>query len=230
MTFLLLHGARHGAWCWDLLVRELEARGEHAIAVDLPVEDESAGAERYAEVAAEAVRDAGGPPVVVVGHSLGGLVIPLLPALIDVHELVFLCSPLPVPGRTLWEQLEQDPDIFVADSVQPTARQGGQVIEATEEYAIKTYFHDCGDELARWAAGRLRRQSTRATTEPSPVSVWPPSVPCRYVLGSNDRIVNPEWSRREVPRRLGIEPVELDTGHSPFLARPAELADVLVGG
>jgi pimeloyl-ACP methyl ester carboxylesterase len=141
---------------------------------------------------------------------------------------VFLCSPLPVPGRSLWEQLEHDPDIFIADSVQPAAREAGRVLEATEDYAVRTYFHDCPDELARWAADRLRPQSTRTTTEPSPVAAWPPDVRCRYVLGRNDRILNPEWSRREVPRRLGVEPVELDTGHSPFLSRPAELADVLV--
>ncbi len=228
MTFLLVHGARHGAWCWELLERELESRGRRSIAVDLPTEDESAGTERYAQVAADAVRAAGSPSVVAVGHSLGGLVIPLLPALVDVEELVFLCSPLPVPGRSLWEQLEQEPDIFVAGSVQPAARQAGGMLEPTEEYALRTYFHDCPDELARSAAGRLRRQSTRATTEASPVSEWPPTVPCRYVLGRNDRIVNPEWSRREVPRRLGVDPIELDTGHSPFLARPSELADVLV--
>jgi pimeloyl-ACP methyl ester carboxylesterase len=190
-------------------------------------EDESAGAERYAEIAANAVLAAGGGAVTAVGHSLAGLVIPLLPALVDVDELVFLCSPLPAPGRSLWEQLEDDPDIFVAGSVQPAARDTGQVVEATEEYAIRTYFHDCPDEVARSAAGRLRRQSTKATTEPSPVQTWPPTVRCRYVLGGNDRILNPEWSRREAPRRLGVEPIELDTGHSPFLARPAELADAL---
>jgi pimeloyl-ACP methyl ester carboxylesterase len=230
VTFLLVHGARHGAWCWDLLVRELEARGHASIAVDLPSEDESAGAERYAEVAADAVRAAGGPRVVAVGHSLGGLVIPLLPALVDVEELVFLCSPLPIPGRSLWSQLDEDPDLFVPGSVQPEARRPGELIEAGEDYAIRTYFHDCPDELARWASGKLRRQSTRATTEPSPVDEWPPRVPCRYVMGANDRILNPAWSRREVPKRLGVEPVELDTGHSPFLARPGELADVLVRG
>jgi pimeloyl-ACP methyl ester carboxylesterase len=200
------------------------------LAVDLPTEDETAGAERYAEVAAEAARAAGGGPVVAVGHSLGGLVIPLLPQLLDVEELVFVCSPLPVPGHTLWQQVESEPDIFVVDSVQPEAREAGNTLRATEDYAIRTYFHDCGEDRARWAAAQLRPQSTRVSTEPSPVAEWPPAVPCRYVLGENDRIVNPAWSRREVPRRLGVEPVEIATGHSPFLAKPAELAEMLAAG
>lgn len=226
-TFVLVHGARHGAWCWDLVVAELAARGHRGIAVDLPVEDETAGTARYAEVAAEAARGADGP-VTVVGHSLGGLVIPLVPARAPVEELVFLCSPLPVPGLSLWDQLRDEPDIFVPESVQPAACEPGRVLEASADYAIRTYFHDCPPELAAWAASRLRSQSTRPTTEPSPLTEWPPSLPARYVLGADDPIVNPEWSRREVPRRLGVKPIELDTGHSPFLARPAGLVAVLL--
>src|SRR5260221_10947192 len=35
-TFVLVHGAWHGAWCWERLVPELEARGHASIAMDLP--------------------------------------------------------------------------------------------------------------------------------------------------------------------------------------------------
>src|SRR4051794_13556668 len=101
--FLLLHGARHDAWCWEKTVSEFERRGHRAVAVDLPVEDPEAGAARYAAVAAEAADGVALHRPVVVGHSLAGLVIGLLPALLPVSELVFLCTPLPVPGRSLSE-------------------------------------------------------------------------------------------------------------------------------
>jgi hypothetical protein len=94
-------------------------------------------------------------------------------------------------------------------------------------HALDTYYHDVPDQLARWAAASLRPQLAPVSDEPSPLGAWP-DVPSRYVLGKRDRIVNPEWCRREVPRRLGITPIELDTGHSPFLARPSELVDVLL--
>jgi pimeloyl-ACP methyl ester carboxylesterase len=42
-TFGLVHGSWHGAWCWERLVPELEARGHRAVAVDLPAEDPAAG-------------------------------------------------------------------------------------------------------------------------------------------------------------------------------------------
>jgi hypothetical protein len=39
--------------------------------------------------------------------------------------------------------------------------------------------------------------------------------------------VNPDWGREAARRRLGIEPLEIDGAHSPFLTRPAELAGVI---
>ena len=35
-TFVLVHGAFHGAWCWFKLVPELEKRGQRVVAIDLP--------------------------------------------------------------------------------------------------------------------------------------------------------------------------------------------------
>ena len=35
-TFILVHGASHGSWCWDKVVPLLEAQGHEAVAVDLP--------------------------------------------------------------------------------------------------------------------------------------------------------------------------------------------------
>ena len=49
------------------------------------------------------------------------------------------------------------------------------------------------------------------------------SIVCR-----DDRAVSPDWSRAAARELLGVEPVELPGSHSPFLSRPAELADLLV--
>jgi len=224
---LLLHGARHSAWCWWRTTLELERRGHRVVAVDLPVEDPEAGAVRYAAVAAEAGADLSDP--VVVGHSLAGLVIGLLPGLLPVSELVFLCAPLPVPGRSLREQQELEPDIFVRENLQPDSMREGKTVERSAESAVAAFYHDCSAEDVELALGELRPQATRPMTEPSPVSQWPPAVPCRYILCRDDRILNAAWCRRAVPERLGVVPIELDGSHSPFLSRPVELVDVLVG-
>jgi hypothetical protein len=49
------------------------------------------------------------------------------------------------------------------------------------------------------------------------------------VLCRDDHATNPAWQRTAATERLGVDPVELDGGHSPMLSRPAELSDVLDG-
>jgi pimeloyl-ACP methyl ester carboxylesterase len=236
--FLLLHGASHASWCWHPTVAELERRGHQALAVDLPIADPEAGAERYAEVAAEAGRARFDGPVVVVGHSLSGIVIPLLPDLIEVDELVFLCSPLPIPGVSMIEQWASEPDMLVpapADEATPPAAPPESPEDAAEQglaqlraRSLRLFYADCPPDVASTAATHLRHQAMQPMTEPSPVSTWPPRVPYRYILTRDDRAMSPDWSRRAVPSRLGIVPIELDGSHSPFLSRPTELVDVLL--
>ena len=62
--------------------------------------------------------------------------------------------------------------------------------------------------------------------EPCPLTELP-DLEYAYVVGAEDRLVNPDWSRDAVAERLGVTPVELPGSHSPFLARPGALADVL---
>ena len=58
------------------------------------------------------------------------------------------------------------------------------------------------------------------------MTAWPDversSIVCRA-----DRAINPDWVRSAARERLGVEPVEIDGAHSPFLTRPAELAQIL---
>ena len=70
-TFVLVHGAWHGAWCWERLIPELNHRGHRAIAMDLPCDELDAGLGDYADAAAAACAGID-EPVVVVGHPLPG--------------------------------------------------------------------------------------------------------------------------------------------------------------
>ena len=106
-TFVLVHGAFHGAWCWDEVRSELEARGHHTIAMDLPCDDPKAGNIRYSEVVMHAIQD-GGDDVVLVGHSLAGLTIPLVAASGSVRGMVFLNAFIPIPGRPFTDQFGED--------------------------------------------------------------------------------------------------------------------------
>ena len=95
-TFALIHGGGGSAWDWHLVAPALREHGHDAVAVDLPGEDESAGWEEYADAVVEAIGDRRG--VVVVGHSLGGYVAPLVCVRIPVDLLVLVAAMIPSPG------------------------------------------------------------------------------------------------------------------------------------
>ena len=97
-TYVLIHGGGGGAWIWNLLAGELRARGHDVVAVDLPIEDDSAGLNEYAETVVGAIGDR--TDLVVVAHSLGAFTGPLVCARVPVAMLVAgwsLCQ-----GRRGW--------------------------------------------------------------------------------------------------------------------------------
>jgi Alpha/beta hydrolase family len=196
-SFSLVHGAWGGGWCWDLVRVELEARGHVVHTPDLPCEDLAAGVEEYA--AAVPAAD------VVVGHSLGGFMIPY----VEARTHVFVAALL---GGTGWR------DVFV-----PGFGDGRASDELGRSYypdpAVAAAEHQYPPEQAHLAS-RLRRQ---ARFEVDPAAVVRPV----YVVCARDAVIRPEWQRHLARDVLGVEPLELDAGHSPNLECPRELAVLL---
>jgi pimeloyl-ACP methyl ester carboxylesterase len=228
MHFALVHGGWHGGWCWDRLTPELEARGHRVIAIDLPCDDPTATCETYAEVVARALEAEEVEDVVVVGHSLAGLTIPLVAARRPVNRLIYLNAVVPIPGRSFVEQLESEPDTLLpehqAGLSEPDAQ--GRTRWVDEQVARAVFYADCYEKDAQAAFERLRPQAQMPLLEPCSLDALP-STPCSYVVCAEDRMVNPDRSRRVARERLDAELVELPGGHSPFLSRPGDLAAVL---
>jgi pimeloyl-ACP methyl ester carboxylesterase len=225
MDVVLVHGAYHGAWCWDFLRPELERLGHRVITVDLPITDPTLGAADYATTVVNAIPNDSVP--VVVGHSMGGLVVPLVAAARPVQRLVFLAAMMPVVGRTA-------NDVRAAEAID------SRIVPRTAEWtdlgdgvwmigpttATELFFHDAPKATARWATQRLRPQSYRIFDETTPLAAWP-DVESRSIVCREDRTLDPEWVRRAARERLGVEPVEIAGGHSPFLTRPSDLARII---
>jgi pimeloyl-ACP methyl ester carboxylesterase len=222
-TFALVHGSQHGGWCWERLAPELRARGHDVVAPDLPCDDPSAGIDTYARIVVDAL-SGHGDDVVLVGHSLGSLTIPVVARRRPVERLVFLCSVPTGPGPAIAATLDDMVTPEFRDARRTFDDDGRECLHPDDARAV--WFHDCTDDDATWAVSQLRPQSRRPLTEASPLDRWP-DVPSTAVLGRDDRCVNMTWAVAAATARLGEAPVLLDGGHSPFLARPAVLADTL---
>lgn len=225
--FVLVHGAWHDSHAWDHFRQVLDERGCRSIAVDLPIEDVAADASAYARLIASAAVRLGvdsGPPV-VVGHSMAGIAIPLVPAIAPVRHLVFLGALIPEPGRTMGEvQARED---VLGDTSAVARDASGRSYWTSARGAMEILYHDCSPALSELAAARLRSQARTPHDEPCRLTRFP-DLPTSYVMMRDDRMIRPEWSRTAAAARLGVEPIEMPGGHSPMLADPDRLADTLI--
>jgi pimeloyl-ACP methyl ester carboxylesterase len=238
VRFIFVHGGFHAAWCWDKTIAELEAMGHEGVAVDLPGhgarldEDSTLAARRDAIVAVMQLGD------VLVGHSGGGfdatLAADARPDLVG--HIVYLAAALPREGRTYPEAMamrDSEDGEFDGDVGEMLTYlhfdSDGAMTFADFDGAWKYFYHDCDEETARWAFQQLGPERFGDTTV-TPVSVqgfWAADLPRSYILCEQDRSM-PRWLADTVARRLGVDQLNIDASHSPFLSRPRELAELLV--
>lgn len=190
---------------------------------ELPSEDTELGLEDYADTIDRALGDS--DDVVLVPHSLGGLVGPVVAARRPLSALVYLCALVPEPGLSFAEQL--------STSAEPVLLfEGGRMVDdegrsywGDRDATTSIMYGDLSQDDARWAFERLRSQAQKSQTEQSPRP--PRDVRVESIMGSNDRVVSPDWSRRVAREQLGADAVEIPTGHFPMITHPELLADAL---
>src|SRR5919204_4007746 len=148
-TFGLVHGGGFGAWCWDLVLPELEERGHRGATIDLLPEHLAAGAAHCADRIHQAF--SGCSDLVLVGHSLAGLLIPLVATRRPVQRLIFLHALLPRPGQSILDQVKAEPDMFNPEMFAAPAP-----FWEDEAVAIRFLLHDCPPEVVDRAFSQLR--------------------------------------------------------------------------
>jgi pimeloyl-ACP methyl ester carboxylesterase len=227
--FILVHGAWHGAWCWEKVVPRIGARGHSARAVDMPghgADPTPPGTvtwDDYMQRMGEVIEVAPEPPI-LVGHSLGGA---LITGAADrwadrIGALVYLCAMLPdAPDFATRFQ----PTSVLTGAIRPSA--DGSVMELDPAVVREAFYHDCSDADATRATARLRPQPAGAFQmrfELAPGRFG--RVPRHYVECLQDRAIDIS-SQREMHAKQSCTVHTLDSSHSPFYSMPDALVDVL---
>jgi pimeloyl-ACP methyl ester carboxylesterase len=214
-TVVLVHGAWHGAWCWDEVAERLRADGTPVVAVDMP--SVAAGGDMYDD--ARAVRDAIAAvdgETVVVGHSYGGVVITEAAAgMAGVRHLVYLTAFMLDEGESLLATVggALPPWIAVPDGKAMIVPDGEPV-----------FYNTTAPQAARAAAARLRPQATATFEQPVRSVAWR-DIPSTYVICDQDNAI-PVPAQEAMAARAGTTH-RLDSDHSPFLADPDAVAEII---
>ncbi|MBD0670738.1 alpha/beta fold hydrolase [Streptomyces sp. CBMA156] len=220
-AFLLVHGAWHGAWCWDAVRAALDADGWRSHAVDLPSSAPArpdgtgpAGLPEDAAVIRDHLRRIDGP-VVVVAHSYGGApVTEAIAGAANVVRAVYLAA----------FQLDAGESLFSFLGKPAPEDESGHTPPGKD--ARQLHFPDVPDAEADRAVARLTPQSVRSFTEPVRTAGWR-TVPSSYVICDHDRALEPSRQRVLAARADTVH--RLPSGHAPFLSMPGKLAALLAG-
>jgi len=216
-TYVLIHGAGSDSWYWHLVIPELRARGHQVVAPDLPCDDDAAGFAEYTDVVVKAIGDR--TDLILVAQSMAGFTAPLVCSRVAVDLLVMLAAMVPLPGES--------PGDWWANTGHAAARReqderDGRPTDGPFD-PVATFLHDLPPAMvAEMMAKGARKQSETPFVKPWPLDAWP-DVPTRFLLCRDDRFFPAPFLRRLAQERLGITPDEMEGGHLPALAHPAEL-------
>jgi pimeloyl-ACP methyl ester carboxylesterase len=241
-TYILVHGAWHGAWCWYKVVPIMEKKGYKVLAIDLPshgkdtTNPEEVTLKSYVNKVKEIAKNIKGQ-VILVGHSMSGTVISQAAEELGtekVFKLIYLDAFLPKDGESLLSLAEliiltlpnygKDGNVTI---------QQGQVMNETStvstfksEIADILFYHDCNQKDKEFAHENFSRQSIAPLVTPVKVTdnVYG-KIPKYYILCTESKDLN----KAILPTRVKCEKIiKMNTSHSPFFSKPKELAKILM--
>ena len=238
--FVLIHGSWHGGWCFDEVAALLRAEGHAVRAPTLPgmggseAELRSVTLQGWADYAAqqsaELKAELGGTPVVLAGHSRGGLVVSQAaetnPAAMD--ALVYICAMMLPDGmsRAEFKALEEPTPDFDR-LISPVHGGAGTVVDPAR--AGPVFAQLSPPDLVAAALPRLLAEPHGPRSTPLRLTAqrWG-TLPRTYVETLHDRTIPIASQRKMQAMSPGARVVTLDADHSPYLSAPDELAAALI--
>jgi len=228
-TYVLIHGAWHGSWCWDKIVPLLKQAGHTAIAPDLPGHGKDKTPipeitlQGYVQRVCETV-DAQVEPVILVGHSMGGGVITQAAEECPdkLKMLVYLCAFLPGNGESLFDWIQRNTESLLLPN---------RVLAEDKSYstirgdAVKEVFYaDCSDEDVARARSLLGPQASAPLRVPVRITEQNfGRLPRVYIETLQDKTVSLSLQRRMYAAVPCQKVIAMDTSHSPFFSAPEAL-------
>lgn len=233
-AYVLVHGAWNGGWCWDAVAELLRQRGHTVSTPDLPAHGRDTTPlpevtlDSYVQCVVKAI-DAQQEPVILVAHSMGGIVITQAAEYRPdrIKTLVYVTAYIPRDGESLSQLSTADSGSLINQNRVVDRDRGAMWVRP--EALREVFYHDCSDEQVERALGLL---APAIATKPAgtPVHLTEANfgrVPRVYIECFQDQAIRLPTQRQLQANNPCIRVISMDAGHSPFMSRPVELAQHL---
>jgi len=217
-TVVLVHGAFADGTSWQKVIPLLKAAGLTVVAVQNPLdslENDVAFTNRALDIA--------DGPVVLVGHSYGGVVITQAGLHEKVKSLVYVSSYAPDVGQSLIDVVKPYPEpagqaFFMKDSK--------GFFKISDEGVFKHFAPDLPRVEQEVVAATQGATAASALGTPVTKAAWH-TVPSFIVVSGNDSIAPPQMQRDNV-KKLKAKGTEIPSSHVAMLSHPEAVAKVII--
>jgi pimeloyl-ACP methyl ester carboxylesterase len=233
-TFVLVHGAWHGAWCWAAVINQLERLGDRAWAVDLPghgmnrADRAKVTLESYVKSVAASIEERGLSDVVLAGHSLGGLTIPGVAARIPsrIKRVVWVTALVALDGQPII-----DPATSALAAAAGSQPERSLTMDLMGKEFLDGIFNDVPPPLKDYVMSALCPQPLAPLF--TPVAMAPyfaTGIPSSFIVCENDRAPvpgAPNWHPHFSSRLRNPTLKFIKSGHEVMFTHPIECAQAL---
>jgi pimeloyl-ACP methyl ester carboxylesterase len=229
-TYVLIHGAWFGRYCWNSTKALLEQAGHKVVAIDLPGHGDDLTPVRditlntLVQRVAKTIAAQSEP-------SMGGIVLSQTAEKYpdSIERLVYVAAYLLQNGESLLQVSNTDADSQIGPYLLPDPKRG--TIGIRPEALNEIFLHDCPADIVFKAKSRL--QPDLIVPQTTPLSLTTENfgrVRRTYITTKFDRVVSPSLQKKMVAATPCDRVLEIATGHCPFAAQPEQLVQLLTSG
>ncbi|MEM9422467.1 MAG: alpha/beta hydrolase [Pseudomonadota bacterium] len=217
-SVVLVHGAFADGSAWNRVTPLLEKAGLNVIAAQIPL----SSLEADVQTTQRAIDRLEGP-VVLVGHSWGGMVITEVGAQDKVHSLVYVAAFAPNAGQSLGDYTADYPH---ADGLDHLEKDASGYYRLSHEGVSEHFAFDLPDaEIDAIFASQGPINSAALGTKVTNAA-WQ-EKPNFAVVSTEDRMTHTAIQRDQIGK-LNATSVEVETSHVPMLTYPQVVANMII--
>lgn len=233
-NYVLVHGAWQAPYVWDSVKARLVSQGNNVTVVELPGHgaDQTAPSTITLDLYATAVENVLSQipgKVILVGHSLGGMIISAVAEKMPsrIEKLVYLAAYLPASGQSLFSLAQMDPNSELGQM--GVLLFGADTVGVATNHIVSAFIQDGTAQVQNLVLQHYRPEPG-APLE-SPVTLTAANfgaVEKYYIQTLMDHVVSPYLQNKMIAAAPRVSEVySINTSHSAFLAKPDSVAILL---